>query len=121
MKKIILIASALCFFASLDALAVQAGTVPKAEMKKSARPTAQETERTISYEELGNFKGQRVIIHSATGTTRAGKLTKYSQTQIDIALDGSEAQFTFLRDAIKSIGVPLAPQETQGDGSAKKN
>jgi hypothetical protein len=121
MKKFLIASASFAVVASMSAFAVSPTTVPKAEMTKSSRPVAKETERPITYEELGNFKGQRVIIHSTIGTTRAGKLIKYSQTQIDIALDGNEAQFTFLRDGIQSIGVPIAPEEKQGDGSAKKN
>ncbi len=111
----------LALVAMLDVSAAPAGTVPKAEMKKSARPAAQEPQREIPYEELSTFKGQRIIVHTTLGTTRSGKLTKYSQTQIDIAQDGNDAQFTFLREGIKSIGIPIAPEPTQEDSSAKKN
>jgi hypothetical protein len=105
------------------AAAVPPGTVPQAQQKKSARPAAAapEPQKEITYDELAQYKGQRVIVHSKIGTTRSGKLTKYSSTQIDIESDGTGATFTFLRDAIKSLAVPVAPPETQSDGSAKKN
>ena len=121
MKKSILFASAALAFGALIAHAAPQGAVPKAEQKKSARPAAQEPERDIPYEEVAKFKGQRIIVHSTIGTTRSGTLTKYSGTQIDIALDGSGLQFTFLRDAIKSIGIPITPDPALGDDSAKKN
>ncbi len=120
-KKILFVGSALAIGALLNAYAAPAGTVPKAEEKKSSRPAAQEPEREIPYEELDKFKGQRIIVHSAIGTTRSGTLTRYSGTQIDIALDGNGLQFTYLRDGIKSIGIPITPQPAPGDDSAKKN
>ena len=52
---------------------------------------------------------------------RSGTLTHYSQSQIDIALDGNGAQLTFTPDSIKRVSVPLAPEETQSSDSAKKN
>jgi hypothetical protein len=119
--KILMISAALVLCTMINVYAVPPGTVPKAELKKSSRPAAQEPERSVPYEELGNFKGQRVIIHSVTGSTRSGTLTKYSATQIDISLDGSGLQFTFLRNGIKSIGIPIAPEPAPGDDSAKKN
>ena len=119
--KILMIGAALALCTMVNVYAAPPGTVPKAELKKSSRPAAQEAERTIPYEELGAFKGKRVIIHSVTGTTRSGTLTKYSATQIDISLDGSALEFTFLRNGIKSIGIPIAAEPAPGDDSAKKN
>jgi hypothetical protein len=119
--KILVIGATLALCTMVNVYAAPPGTVPKVELKKSSRPAAQEPERTIPYEELGNFKGQRVIIHSVTGTTRSGTLTKYSATQIDISLDGSGLEFTFLHNGIKSIGIPIAPEPAPGDDSAKKN
>jgi hypothetical protein len=120
-KNVLLATAALAFGAFLNAHAAPQGTVPKAEQKKSSRPAAQEPERDIPYEEVAKFKGQRIIVHSTIGTTRSGTLTKYSGTQIDIALDGNGLQFTFLREAIKSIGIPITPDPAPGDDSAKKN
>ena len=120
-RKILFAGAALAIGALLNAYAAPVGTVPKSEQKKSSRPAAQEPERDIPYEEVGKFKGQRIIVHSTIGTTRSGILTKYSGTQIDIALDGNGLQFTFLRDGIKSIGIPITPEPAPGDDSAKKN
>jgi hypothetical protein len=120
-QKILFATAALAFGALFNAHAAPQGTVPKAEQKKSSRPAAQEPEREIPYEELDKFKGQRIIVHSTIGTTRSGTLTRYSGTQIDIALDGNGLQFTFLRDGIKSIGIPITPEPAPGDDSAKKN
>jgi hypothetical protein len=104
--------------------AFAAAPVPTKAPTKTPAKTAQppkEAEREIPYPELGHFINQRVIVHSNLGTVRSGKLTHYSQTQIGIDLDGSGVQFTFERDSIKSVGVPIAPEETQSADSAKKN
>jgi hypothetical protein len=119
--KIIAIGAALAVCTMLNVYAEQPGTVPKVEQKKSSRPAAQEPERTITYEELADFKGKRIIVHSKTGITRSGTLTKYSGMQIDIALDGNGLQFSYIHDAIKSIGIPITPEPAPGDDSAKKN
>ena len=86
---------------------------------KPAAP-AKDVEREIPYPDLGRFIGKRVIVHSALGTVRVGTLTHYSQSQIDITLEGG-AQISFVRDSIKSVDVPVAPEEPQGSDSAKKN
>ncbi len=91
---------------------------PKTPPKPAA--PAKEIEREIPYADLGRFIGKRVIVHSMLGTVRTGTLTHYSQSQIDITLDGG-AQLSFTRDSIKSVDVPVAPEEPQGSDSAKKN
>ena len=119
--RIIVIAATLALCAMPNVYAAPPGTVPKAELKKSSRPAAEEPQREITYEELPQFKGKRIIVHSKIGTTRSGILLKYSGTEIEIALDGNGAQFSFLHDAIKSIGIPITPEPAPGDDSAKKN
>ena len=119
--KILLTGATLALCTMLNGYAAPPGTVPKAELKKSSQPAAKEPERTITYDELGDYKGKRIIVHSKTGITRSGTLTKYSAMQIDIALDGNGLEFSYIRDAIKSIGIPITPEPAPGDDSAKKN
>lgn len=119
--KLFLTGATLALCTMLNVYAAPPGTVPKAELKKSSRPAAQEPERTITYDELADYKGKRIIVHSKTGITRSGTLTKYSAMQIDIALDGNGLEFSYIRDAIKSIGIPTTPETAPGDDSAKKN
>jgi hypothetical protein len=120
MKKIILLA--LIAF-TLIAVSGGASAAQPAPAKTAAKPTAppKETEREVSYADLGQYLNKRVIVHSNLGTVRSGTLTHYSQSQIDIALDGNGAQLTFVPEAIKSVSVPVAPEETQSSDSAKKN
>jgi hypothetical protein len=113
---------ALLAVASVTAFAAPAGTVPSAASKKSSLPAVkQEPETTVSYDDLAKYKNQRVIIHTTINTMRTGILTKYSGTQIEVNVEPSGAQFTFLRNGIKSIGIPVAPEPKPEDPSAKKN
>jgi hypothetical protein len=94
-------------------------TPAKAAPKKAEPPKP--VEREVSYADLGGYLNKRIIVHSNLGTVRSGTLTHYTQAQIDIALDGNGAQLSFTRDTIKSVTVPIAPEETQASDSAKKN
>ncbi len=107
-------------FLAMTGAVFAAAPAPTNAPAKTTQP-AKEAEREIPYMELGHFINQRVIVHSNLGTTRSGKLTHYSQTQIGIELDGNGAQFTFERDSIKSVAVPLTSDDTQSANSAKKN
>ncbi len=121
-KKILMLA--LIAVAS-GAFAAQPASTTKTAPAKSATPKkaepAKEAERMVPYGELGQYINKRVIVHSTLGTTRSGTLTHYTQSQIDIALDGTGAQLTFLHDAIKTVSVPVTPEEAQSSDSAKKN
>jgi hypothetical protein len=94
-------------------------TPAKAATKKVEPP--KEVEREVQYADLGQYLNKRVIVRSNLGTVRSGTLTHYTQSQIDIALDGNGAQLTFARDSIKSVSVPVTPEPTQSSDSAKKN
>ena len=117
MQKILLLA--LIAFAG-GAFAAQPAPATKTPAAKPAAPP-KEIEREVPYGELGAYLNKRVIVHSNLGTVRSGTLTHYTQFQIDIALDGNGAQLTFTREAIKSVSVPVAPEETQSTDSAKKS
>jgi hypothetical protein len=94
-------------------------TPAKAAPKKAEPPKP--VEREVAYADLGGYLNQHVIVRSNLGTVRSGTLTHYSQSQIDIALDGNGAQLTFVPEAIKSVSVPITPEQTQSADSAKKN
>jgi hypothetical protein len=119
MKKILVLVLVIMTGVAFAAAPAPAKTPAKAPAKTVQPP--REVERDIPYAELGRFVGKRIIVHSALGTVRSGTLTHYTQSQIDIGLDGNGAQLSFARDAIKSVGVPIAPEETQSRDSAKKN
>ena len=121
MKTKLVIAS-LALLACANVLAAPADAVPKASLKKSSLPAVkQEAETPIAYDDLAKYKGQRIIVHTTIATTRAGILTKYSGTQIEMNVEPSGADFTFLRSGIKSIGIPVVPETKPEDPSAKKN
>ena len=101
--------------------------VAKAPAAKAApaKQEKREPEQEVTYDDLDKYMGQRVIVHSKLGTTRSGKLVKHTMSEIAIIQDGSEYQFSFARDSIRSLGVPLPPPEAKtpdtGDAGAKKN
>jgi hypothetical protein len=95
-------------------------STPAKPAPKKAEPP-KPVERDVAYADLGQYVNKHVIVRSNLGTVRSGTLTHYSQSQIDIALDGNGAQLTFPRDSINSVSVPIAPEETQSSDSAKKN
>ena len=121
MKKILLLA--LIAIAGGAFAAQPAPTTKTPATKPAAKPAAppKETEREVAYADLAQYLNKRVIVRSNLGTVRVGTLTHYSQSQIDIALEGNGAQLTFARDSIKSVSVPVAPEETQSTDSAKKS
>ena len=53
------------------------------------------------------------------GTANARSAT--GPSWVGAALDGNGAQLTFMHDLIKSVSVPVPPEETQSADSAKKN
>ena len=120
MKKILLLALIAIAGGAFAAQPAPTKTPAKTTAPKKAEPP-KETEREVAYADLGQYLNKRVIVRSNLGTVRSGTLTHYSQSQIDIALDGNGAQLTFARDSLKSVSVPVAPEETQSSDSAKKN
>jgi len=119
MKKIILLALIAIAGGAFAAQPAPSKSTPTKTAPKKAEPP-RETEREIPYAELGGYLNKRVVVHSTLGTVRSGTLTHYTQSQIDIALDGNGAQLTFARDSLKSVSVPVTETSTSGD-SAKKN
>jgi hypothetical protein len=104
-----------------DAKSAPATKAAPVKMEKEKK----EAEREITYEDLDKYMGQRVIVHSKIGSTRSGKLIKHTMTEIIIAIDDGGYEFSFTREAIQSLAVPVSPPDAKtpdaGDGSAKKN
>ena len=125
MKKILLLALITVTLIAIGGGAFAAQPAPTKAAPAKAAPKKVEppkpVEREVAYADLGQYLNKHVTVHSNLGTTRSGTLTHYSQSQIDIALDGNGAQLTFVRDSIKSVTVPVAAEETQSTDSAKKS
>ena len=120
MKKILLLALIAIAGGAFAAQPAQTKAAPAKAAPKKVEPP-KPVEKEVSYADLGQYLNKRVIVRSNLGTVRVGTLTHYSQSQIDIALEGNGAQLTFARDSIKSVSVPVAPEETQSTDSAKKS
>ena len=94
--------------------AAQPGTKP--------HPAAAAAQREITYDDLSNQLGKRVIVHTKLGTVRSGILTKVSKTSIDVKLDAG-ADLSIPADSIRSLSVPVGPPDplfpTAGEPSAK--
>ncbi len=123
LKTILLLALIALISTSGGAFAAQPAPVksmPTKTAPKKVEPP-KPVEREVAYADLGQYLNKHVIVRSNLGTVRSGTLTHYSQSQIDIALDGNGAQLTFARDSIMSVSVPIAPEEPQSGDSAKKN
>lgn len=117
-KKILMLALIAIAGGAFAAQPAPTKTTPAAAKKvEPPKPV----EREVPYADLGQYLNKRVIVRSNLGTVRSGTLTHYTQFQIDIALDGNGAQLTFTRESIKSVSVPVAPEETQSTDSAKKS
>ena len=120
-KKILLLALIAFAGGAFAAQPVPTKSTPAKAAPAKAEP-AKPAEREVPYEELGQYLNKHVTVHSNLGTVRSGILAHYSKSQIDITLDGSNgAQLTFTPESIKRVTVPVAPEETQGSDSAKKN
>jgi len=120
MKKILLLALITIVSGAFAAQPAPTKATPAKTAPKKVEPP-KETEREVSYADLGQYLNKRVIVRSNLGTVRSGTLTHYTQSQIDIALDGNGAQLTFARDSIKSVSVPVAAEAPTSSDSAKKN
>ena len=101
----------------------------KAQAPTAAQPAtkphpaaAAPAQREITYDDLSNQIGKRVIVHTKLGTVRSGTLTKVSKTSIDVKLD-SGAELSIPADGIRSLSVPVGPPDplipTAGEPSAK--
>jgi sRNA-binding protein len=101
----------------------------KAQAPTAAQPVtkphpaaAAPTQREITYDDLSNQIGKRVIVHTKLGTVRSGILTKVSKSSIDVTLD-SGAELSIPADGIRSLSVPVSPPDplfpTAGEPSAK--
>ena len=76
---------------------------------KAAEPPKPQLQ-AISYEDLGKYLNQRIVVRTTLHTERAGTLVKYSGTAIDLKLE-TGATLGLPRETIKSIGVPIAPPD----------
>jgi hypothetical protein len=120
MRKILLLALIAVAGGAFAAQPAPTKSTPAKAAPKKAEPP-KPVEKEVAYADLAQYINKRVIVHSKLGTTRSGTLTHYTQSQIDIALDGNGAQLSFVPEAIKSLAVPVEPEETQSSDSAKKN
>lgn len=100
MKKAIVLAG-LVVALPLPSLAA-GGPQPAAHGKLGGAAAQQE----VAYADLGKYVGKRVIVRSKLNTTRAGVLTRYTASEIDLKLD-SGAELSMPADSIKSVGIPI--------------
>jgi hypothetical protein len=86
--------------------AAPAKHVAPATSKKPAEPPKAQLQE-VSYDDLGKYLNQRIVVRTTLHTERAGTLVKYSGTAINLKLD-TGATLGLPRDTIRSIGVPVA-------------
>ena len=106
----------------------QAATKPAAAQPAATQPTtklhpaAAPAQREITYDDLSNQLGKRVIVHTKLGTVRSGTLVKVSRSLIDVKLDNG-AELSIPADGIRSLSIPVGPSDplspTAGEPSAK--
>ena len=80
---------------------------------------ASPAQQAVAYADLG----KNIIVHTTPGTVRSGIWTKYTNTAIELKLEGG-ADLTMPAESIRSIGMPVSSLDpsypAKGDGSAKK-
>jgi len=67
-------------------------------------------QQAVEYADLGKYVNKRIIVRSKLNTTRAGVLTRFSASEIDLKLD-SGADLSMPATSIKSIGIPIGPAD----------
>jgi len=95
--------------------AAPAAAATKAQ--KTAPPAApKEQLQEVSYDDLGKYLNQHIVVRTTLHTERRGTLVKYSGTAIDLKLD-TGAVLGLPRETLKTIGVvvPPAAQLPAGD------
>ena len=85
-----------------------AASAPSAKSKPAEAPKPQLQE--VSYEDLGKYLNQHIVVRTTLHTERSGTLVKYSQTSIDLKLD-SGAILGLPRDTIRAAAIPIAPPD----------
>jgi hypothetical protein len=114
MKKVLLLTSIFLTVACAQAAvpAKHAASAPApAKTAAPAKPQLQE----VSYDDLGKYLNQRIVVRTKLHTERAGTLVKYSGTAIELKLDAG-ATLGLPRDTIRNVGVPItAPDPLSPD------
>jgi hypothetical protein len=117
--KIAILCTTLLFAATAHA-ADPAHAAAAAKAQKTAPAAApKEQLQEVSYEDLGKYLNQRIVVRTTLHTERRGTLVKYSGTAIDLKLD-TGATLGLPRETIKSIGVPVAPPDPLYPAGDKK-
>ena len=118
MMKIGALFTSTVLFCTLSA-GIAAAAAPTARPHTFTPPAQQ----AVAYADLGKYLGKNIIVHTTLGTVRSGILTKYTNTAIELKLEGG-ADLTMPAESIRSIGMPVSPPDplfrNAGDGSAKK-
>jgi len=120
--KIAILSTTLLFTltASVHAAAPATHAASAAKTQKAAAPAApKEQLQEVSYEDLGKYINQRIVVRTTLRTERRGTLVKYSGTAIDLKLD-TGATLGLPRETIKSMGVPVAPPDPLFPAGDKK-
>jgi hypothetical protein len=118
--KIAILYTTLLFTASACAAAPAAHVAPAAKAQKTAPAAApKEQLQEVTYEDLGKYLNQHIVVRTTLHTERRGTLVKYSGTAIDLKLD-TGATLGLPRETIKSLGVPVAPPDPLFPASDKK-
>ena len=108
MRNVALFTSVLLLSAGAYAAAPATKPAPPAKTAPAAAPKEQLQE--VSYEDLGKYLNQHIVVRTTLHTERRGVLVKYSQTGIDLKLD-TGATLGLPHETIKSVGVPIAPAD----------
>ena len=109
MKNTVLFASMFVFMATAQAAAPARHAAPVAA--KAAAPAAPKQQyQEVSYDDLGKYLNQHIVVRTTLHTERSGTLVKYSGTAIDLKLD-TGATLGLPRETIRSIGIPIPPAD----------
>ena len=82
----------------------------------------------VDYAELRQAVGREIVVRTQNGTTRRGVLARFSNSQLDVQVNGSSGfQLSIPQRDVRDVGLVVDTGETaaaapvQGNGNAKKN
>jgi hypothetical protein len=103
--------------------ALSAGIADAAAPTPKPHTVAPPAQQDVAYADLGKYLGKNITVRTTLGTVRSGILTKYTNTAIELKLEGG-AELTMPAENVRSISLPVSPPDplfrNAGDGSAKK-
>ena len=121
MRKILLLALIAVAGGAFAAQPAPTTATPAKAAPKKAEPP-KPVEKEVAYADLAQYINKRVIVHSTTRHDAQRHADALHGNRRSTSRSTATARsLSFVPEAIKSLAVPVEPEETQSSDSAKKN